>query len=108
MPGAGEVNAEDVWADKIKLGQISLLDVPVRPANDFEASGVENYAGTLGLYALGRMDLVVDGKNGFAYLPVPGRRRARLTRPSRDPEFRKRRPARRTPMKIGWSKTMFG
>jgi len=71
---------EFAWADEIKLGAFTLTDVPVRAATHYETevmnrpSGLE-YVGSLGLYALARMNLVVDGKGGFAYMqpkPPPG------------------------------------
>jgi tetratricopeptide (TPR) repeat protein len=67
----------EAWANEINLGPLSLTDVPVHEASviDLGITGNEHYAGTLGMYALERMDLIVDGKNGFAYLrprPPPG------------------------------------
>jgi tetratricopeptide (TPR) repeat protein len=70
MPGAGLVVAEEAWADKLSLGGLTLTAVPVRKANVAEKStaGSSVYAGTLGLAALARIDLVVDGHNGLAYV----------------------------------------
>jgi len=70
MPGAGLVVAEMSWADKVWVGGLLLTNVPVQEANtaqtnwglvqpDFEAS--------LGLAALRRVDLVIDGKGAIAY-----------------------------------------
>jgi tetratricopeptide (TPR) repeat protein len=57
-------------ADKISLGALTLTDVPVDEETQTELSG--DYAGRLGLAALQRMDLVVDAKEGFAYVkPLP-------------------------------------
>jgi tetratricopeptide (TPR) repeat protein len=62
------------WADEFKLGPITLTDVPVQ---DMMASEVEFLQGkkpeaaavwVIGLYGLTRMDLIVDGKNGWAYV----------------------------------------
>ncbi len=70
----GSFAAQAMWADEIKLGALILTDVPVENMPDAEAawlnkaaSGAE-VAGIIGLRALTRMDLVVDGKNGFAYV----------------------------------------
>jgi hypothetical protein len=69
----GSFAAQTMWADEIKLGALILTDVPVEnmPAAEADwlskaAPGAE-VAGIIGLRALTRMDLVVDGKNGFAY-----------------------------------------
>jgi len=76
-PGAiGPQTSEEAWADEIKLGALTLTDVPVHEANESEMTiDPKNYAGTLGLYALARMELVLDGKHGIAYArprPSPG------------------------------------
>ncbi len=63
-------------ADEIKLGPLTLTNVPLRETGDVTVYGDagNNFAGSLGLGALARMDLVVDNKNGVAYLrtkPAP-------------------------------------
>lgn len=69
MLGADNQIQEESWADEITLGSLVLTDVPVRPANSAEeASGSSGYAATLGMAALKRLDLVIDGKNGVAYV----------------------------------------
>ncbi len=70
MPGAGLVVSEEAWADKLSIGGLTLTSVPVRKANVAEKStaGRSIYAGTLGLAALLRIDLVVDGRKGVAYV----------------------------------------
>jgi len=74
-PGViGEQSVEEAWADEIQLGSLTLTDVPVHLANKSEMH-LNNYAGTLGLYALARLNLVLDGKNNMAYVqarPPPG------------------------------------
>jgi tetratricopeptide (TPR) repeat protein len=75
MPGLKTIPTAEVWADKINIGQLTLTDVPIHPAQSIETANIPNYAGTLGLYALTRLDLVLDGHTGFAYLhprPPPG------------------------------------
>jgi len=74
-PGSGVVKGELAWADEIKLGSLTVTDVAVRLADASESGIIRNFAGTLGLYALTRLDLVVDGISGYAYLkskPGPG------------------------------------
>ena len=69
------VDTQQPWADEVSLGPITVTDVPLRPANDKELTYVNNVSGLFGLYVLERMDLIVDNKNGYAYLrpkPPPG------------------------------------
>jgi len=75
-PSDGFFLQEEAWADQISIDSLVLAGVPIAqagPANALRCG--EQYDGTLGLAALKRLDLVVDGKSGFAYL------RARKTRP---------------------------
>lgn len=68
-------SSERAWADEVQVGPLVLTDVPVRPANDDEASWVKNFAGELGMYAFERMNAIFDYPGGFAYLqpkPPPG------------------------------------
>jgi len=81
---AGSGTFEEAWADEIKLGNLTLKDVPVAQATAFDMAIHDNFVASLGLYAVSRMNLVVDGKNNLAYvqpkttpgLPYPG-----VTRP---------------------------
>jgi Flp pilus assembly protein TadD len=69
MFGAGNQLKEESWADEIALGSLVLTDVPVMEANSAEvARGSTGYAGTLGMAALKRLNLVIDGKNHVAYV----------------------------------------
>lgn len=69
MPGAGLVVAEETWARSIGFGPLTLTDVPLTEANHAQvALGSSAYEGTLGLAALKRLDFVVDGATGTAYL----------------------------------------
>jgi lipoprotein NlpI len=76
MIGSDIAYVRDAWADEIQLGSLTITDVPVHEAIGVESDGDPfHYAGTLGMYALTRVDLIVDGKNGVAYLhpkPPPG------------------------------------
>jgi hypothetical protein len=72
------VHAHPARADEIKLGPLALTDVAVKELSAGEAKDLlgETSAATvvwkLGMAALTRLDLVVDGKNGWAYLhPKP-------------------------------------
>jgi tetratricopeptide (TPR) repeat protein len=67
-PGVGGVQCGEAWADQIHIGPLAINDVAVRSMSDEETAGLDHFAGALGMYALSRLDLVVDGKNGFAYL----------------------------------------
>lgn len=68
---------EEAWADEISVGPVVLTDVPIMCAEPGHANrwGAQ-YDGTFGLAALKRLDIIVDGNNGRAYL------RAKKTRPS--------------------------
>jgi len=58
----------EAWADQITLGSLTLTDVPIHPASSVEDFHTKSYLGTLGLYALTRTDLVVDGPHLVAFL----------------------------------------
>ncbi len=61
----------EVWAEKISFGPIVLTDVPLADEGPKKTSlWGTNYEGTIGLAALRRMDFIVDGRNGTAYLSV--------------------------------------
>ena len=83
-PGVGNTVFEEVWATELQLGALTLRDVPVRKAVPFEVDLFNHYAGTLGMYALARLDLVIDGIHGVAYLrprPPPGPPYPGISRP---------------------------
>jgi Tol biopolymer transport system component len=66
--GSGSTAKEEGWADRLSFGSLTLTGVPVRHADASEMfSGAPGYAATLGLAALKRLDLIVDGKRGVAY-----------------------------------------
>ena len=77
MPGAGLVVKEQMWASKLALGPLSLTDVPVMEANSAQvAVGGAGYQASIGLTALKRLDVIIDGCRGMAHLhakqaPVP-------------------------------------
>ncbi len=67
---------EQAWADQLALGAINLTDVVVEETDPVSAIRLPQYAATLGIDALKRLDFIVDGKGGVAYLrpkksPVP-------------------------------------
>jgi len=70
----GAFDAETMRVNEIKLGALTLKNVPVEDMPQAEAAWLNKAApndeltGVIGLLALTRMDLVVDGKNGFAYM----------------------------------------
>jgi hypothetical protein len=67
MPAAGVYVTEQAWADKISFGPLLLTDVPVSKAHATEIQYASVQA-TFGMAALKRMDLVVDGIKGIAYV----------------------------------------
>lgn len=69
MPGAGLVVKEQMWARELPLGDLLLAEVPVIEANSAEMSVASTQLeASLGLAALKRLDLIVDGKQGVAYV----------------------------------------
>ena len=69
MPGAGIVVSEESWAKELSLGPVKLTDVVVTEANSVNVSlGALNYEATLGIAALKRLDLIIDGAHSIAYL----------------------------------------
>ena len=71
MGGAGTVVAEEAWAENFSIGPLLLHDVPVHPASTSESNaGSWQYPcqATIGLAALQRLDFIVDGPSGVAYV----------------------------------------
>lgn len=71
MGGSGMTIGEESWAEKFSLGSLSLNDVPVRGASLSDVaigSARSPYQATLGLTALQRLDFIVDGPAGVAYV----------------------------------------
>ena len=72
MPNPGVVVTEEMWADQISLGPLTLTGVPVEEANSADvalhSSRRGKYAATLGFAALKRLDILIDGRHGVAYL----------------------------------------
>jgi hypothetical protein len=69
MPGADVVAAEEGWASRLDFGPLTMTDVPVIVANSTQISwDPAHFAGVLGLAALKRLDVIIDGAHGTAYL----------------------------------------
>jgi hypothetical protein len=69
MPGAGLVVGEEAWAEKLAFGNLLITDVPVTEANQTDAAfNADGAQATLGITALKRLELIVDGDGGNAYL----------------------------------------
>jgi len=69
MAGAGTVVTEESWAKELTFGPLALTEVPVMPANVAEqAMGAPGFEASFGLAALKRLDLIIDGALGIAYL----------------------------------------
>jgi hypothetical protein len=69
MPGAGTVVMEEGWAKQLTFGPLVLTEVPVMPSNVAEqAMGAPGFEASFGLAALKRLDLIVDGNLGIAYI----------------------------------------
>jgi hypothetical protein len=68
-PVEGIVVAEQAWANVFVLGTLPITEVPVSPASQLDLTiGGEGYFATLGVAALRRLELVLDGRQGMAFL----------------------------------------
>ncbi len=70
MPGTGIVAAEEAWARSLSLPGVTIEAVPLREANVTEAgvaAPTPIYA-SLGLTALSRLQVIIDGPTQRAYL----------------------------------------
>ena len=68
LPATGLMISQEVWADEIDLGQMLLRNAPViEGTTDFEGAP-PNVIAVIGMAALRRLDLVVDGRDGSAYV----------------------------------------
>ena len=69
MLSAGNFLKEESWAENLAIGSLVLTDVPVMEAGkDQVVAKSTAYAATIGMGALKRLELVVDGKQNFAYV----------------------------------------
>ncbi len=66
-PGSGLVLSEFLRARTMTLGGISLPDVPVMGVDQRMQTAVNGCDAVLDFFALTRLQLIVDGKNGFLY-----------------------------------------
>lgn len=67
MPASGVYVSEEGWADKISFGSLIVKDVPVAEANASEVDFPSCQA-SFGMAALRRLELVIDGAKGIAYV----------------------------------------
>ncbi len=67
-PGAGLMVAEEIWVKKLTVGRLEIRDVPVRRENAVVSGALmPDHAATLGLYAMKRINVVVDYSNEAVY-----------------------------------------
>jgi PDZ domain-containing protein/aspartyl protease len=68
-PAVGLKVYEECWAEKLTIGQFTIAQVPVTPADAVFAQWFtgKNYQGTLGLFALTRFEVIIDGRNNCLY-----------------------------------------
>jgi hypothetical protein len=60
---------EQSWADEISVGSLLITDLPVSSSGPGNASRLgSQYEGTLGLAAIKRLEMIVDGKRNTIYL----------------------------------------
>ena len=64
---------EVCWAEKLTIGSFSIVDVPVRRDPLIGRGLYKDLRASLGLFALTRLDVITDWKNGSIYIrPSPG------------------------------------
>ncbi len=69
MPGSGVQVKEEGWANQLAIGPLTLTNVPVTQAPmTHQTLAAAPYEASLGLAGLKRMDLIVDGAKGVAYV----------------------------------------
>ena len=66
----GSGNVETAWPDEFTWGGLTLSHVMVIQAPPAIEEAIPNFAGVLGLNALERMDVIVDGPGGYVYLKL--------------------------------------
>jgi hypothetical protein len=68
-PGDGLIVREQAWAREVTIGPLLLRGVPISKAPPGSiALTSTNFEASFGLAALKKLDLIVDGKRGVAYL----------------------------------------
>jgi hypothetical protein len=78
IPSEGILAKEEAWADQFDLGPVVLSNVPISAAAQSQVIDAgKELDGALGLAALKRVDFIVDGLQGVAYV------RSKTDRPSR-------------------------
>ena len=66
-PADGLLVRKELWAQRLTFGDLTISEVPVQQCSPGQEQ-TEHHEATFDLYALGRLDLIVDGKNGCAYV----------------------------------------
>ena len=69
MVQPGLIVREQTWADELSLGNLKLTDVVIEEADPCSLDETRTeHAATFGMAALKRLNFIVDGKRGVAYL----------------------------------------
>ncbi len=69
MVQTGLIVREQAWSDELSLGSLKLTDVVVEEADTWSLDKTRTeHAATFGMAALKRLDFIIDGKRGVAYL----------------------------------------
>lgn len=67
-PAAGNLARELCWADRLMLGSLSVADVPVTESPVVGLGPLKDCQASLGLFALTRLDVIVDWPKGSLYV----------------------------------------
>lgn len=69
MPGAGVLVKEEAWARELTIGPLTITNVPLTEAPSVHvALAVPPFEASLGLAGLKRLDFIIDGPQGVAYV----------------------------------------
>ena len=68
MPGAGLVVREESFAREISFGPLTLTEVPIMEANKAELATDPKFEASLGVVALKRLEMIIDGRRGIVYV----------------------------------------
>ena len=70
MPGEAEIAPhKEMWASDLEFGPLNVADVPVRKATLPQMAANRWWSNTsFGLAAVERLDLIIDGAQGFVYI----------------------------------------
>ncbi len=67
-PGIGLKVYEERWAEQLDIGNFKITGVPVSKESIIIEQTFPNFLATLGLFALSRLEVIIDGPGGHVYM----------------------------------------